>query len=163
MGTSSIGAAIAHLDLRHHRDERATMQPIDDPSYTRGMSKEISVPFSQLVLYHREIGIHRGRKAGFREIFDFYTLHDLLFTKLAGKVKDAYEGRHVPSHRGWSDQREALRWFVEQGRDAIYALDTKPIGLRPCHYGRYYISEGNHRALALYILGESEIQAKLQR
>jgi hypothetical protein len=126
------------------------------------MSKGVSVPFAHLVLYHREIGIHRGRRAGFRDVFKFRTLHDLPFTKLASKVKDAYEGRHVPSHDGWPSQRDALRWFVEQGRDAIYAMDSKPIKIKPCPYQRYYISDGHHRALALYILGDNEIRATIK-
>jgi hypothetical protein len=86
----------------------------------------------------------------------------LPFTRLANKVKDAYEGRRVPSHDCWPDQREALRWFVEKGRDAIYALDTKSIRVSPCPYQHYYISDGHHRALALYILGEKEIRAKVR-
>ncbi len=126
------------------------------------MSREISVPFLQLILYHREIGIHRGRRTGFGRIFDFYTLNGLSFVKLASKVKDAYEGRDVPSHRGWPEQREALRWLVERGRDAIYALPDGPIKLMPYHHQRYYLYEGNHRALALYILGENELRARLQ-
>ena len=119
------------------------------------------MPFSHLILYHGEIGIHRGRSAGFGEVFDFWTLRDLHFTSLARKVKDAYEGKHVPSHWGWPDQREALRWFVEKGRDGIYALDTKSIRVRPARYQRYYISDGHHRALALFVLGEHDLHAKL--
>jgi len=129
------------------------------------MGKRISVPLSHLVIMHREIGIHRGRKVGFRGVFGFHTLQDLPFVKLASKVKDAYDGRDVPSHDGWPDQREALRWLVDKGRDAIYALNAdKPILVRECHYQRYYIKDGHHRLLALYILGDSEIRdAKLKR
>lgn len=131
------------------------------PRYTSKMSKGISVPFSQLVLYHREIGIHRGRRAGFRDVFGFRTLHGLPFTRLASKVKDAYEGRHVPSHEGWPAQRAALQWLVEKGRDGIYAID-KPLRIRSSPFQRYYIDDGHHRLLALYILGEHEVRAKLR-
>jgi hypothetical protein len=113
-------------------------------------------------LYHDEIGIHRGRSIGFRDVFRLRTLRDLPFVKLAKKVKDAYEGRHVPLHDGWPDQREALRWFVEKGRDAIYALDTEAILVTPSAYRQYYITGGHHRALALFILGESEIRVKVR-
>jgi hypothetical protein len=129
-------------------------------------SKGILVPFSRLVLYHREIGIHRGRKAGFRDVFGFRTLQNLPFVKLARKVKDAYEGRNVPSHDGWPAQREALQWFVDKGRDAIYALDDKPIKVKSIpfgHYGHYYIADGHHRALALFVLGDDAIRASIKK
>jgi hypothetical protein len=127
------------------------------------MSKVIMVPFSHLVLNHREIGVHRDRKWGFREVFNFRTLHDLPFVKLASKVKRAYEGRDVPSHQGWPAQRDALKWLVDKGRDGIYALDEKGIRVLFVPFQRYYIADGNHRALALYILGENEIRARIKR
>jgi hypothetical protein len=127
------------------------------------MSKVIMVPFTHLVLNHREIGLHRGRKWGFRDVFGFSTLHDLPFVKLASKVKHAYEDRDVPSHEGWPAQRDALKWLVDKGRDGIYALDEKGIRVQHTPFQRYYISDGNHRALALYILGESEIRAQIKR
>jgi hypothetical protein len=125
------------------------------------MSKGISVPCGQLVIYLREFGIHRGRRSGFRDVFGYQTLHDLPFTRLANKVKDAYEGRHVPDHGGWSAQHTALQWLVDKGRDGIYALDSKGIKVRPSPYQRYYIADGHHRALALFILGETEIRARV--
>jgi len=137
-----------------------------DPSYRSEMSKVIMVPFSHLVLHHGEIGLHRGRKWGFRDVFGFRTLHDLPFLKLAGRVKSAYEGRDVPSHEGWPAQREALQWLVDKGRDGIYALDDKGIKVQYMplvHAKRYYIADGNHRALALYVLGEGEIRARIKR
>jgi hypothetical protein len=127
------------------------------------MSKVIMVPVAHLVLNHREIGVHRDRRWGFRDIFGFRTLHDLPFVRLAGKVKRAYEGRDVPSHEGWPAQREALRWLVDKGRDGIYALDEKGIRVQFVPFQRYYIADGNHRALALYILGEGEIRARIKR
>lgn len=126
------------------------------------MSSSIRVPFSHLVLYHGEIGIHRGRKAGFRDVFGFRTLRDLPFVKLAEKVKRAYEGRKVPDHDGWPAQREALRWFVEQGRDAIYARDGKPIRVQRSPFRSYYMIDGHHRALALFVLGEGELQVTVE-
>ena len=182
------------------------------------MSETITVPFTHLVLRHREIGVHRGRRWGFRDVFGFATLRDVPFVTLAIKVKDAYEGRDVPAHTGWPDQREALRWLVEKGHDGIYALDEHGIKLmdrRPCVPSarkrgrsaedatlelpsvgdgemtpcdnvvpgvvvaaagvpiadepatadtvapdRYYISDGHHRALALYVLGAQEVRAR---
>ena len=121
-----------------------------------------TVTFSQLVLGHREIGLHRGRKWGFREVFGFRTLHGLPFVKLASKVKRAYEGHDVPSHEGWPAQREAIEWLVSKGRDGIYALDEKGIRVKTTPFQRYYITDGNHRALALYVLGESEVRARVQ-
>lgn len=126
------------------------------------MSRRLSVPFSRLILYHGEIGVHRGRKAGFRTVFGFRSLYNVPFIKLAKKVKDAYEGKRVPSHDGWPEQREALGWFVTQGRDGIYALDTKPIRVRKCRDG-YYILGGHHRSLALYILGDDEVIASREK
>lgn len=121
------------------------------------------VPFAHLVLHHREIGLHRGRKWGFRDVFGFRTLHNLPFLTLANRVKAAYEGKDVPSHEGWPAQREALQWLVDKGRDGIYALDDKGVKVQRTPIDRYYLSDGNHRALALYILGESVIRARIQR
>jgi hypothetical protein len=126
------------------------------------MSKAITVPFSQLAIYHGEIGIHRGRSTGLRRVFSFETLRGLPFTRLASKVRDAYEGKRVPSHDGWHDQREALRWFVEKGVDGIYALDQVPARIAPSPYRHYFIVDGHHRCLALYILGQSEVRAKIR-
>jgi hypothetical protein len=134
----------------------------NDSRYTLEMSKTITVPFSHLVFHYREIGIHRGRRWGFRDVFGYQTLEDLPFTRLASKVKDAYEGKKVPDHDGWSAQREALRWLVEKGRDEIYALDEKGIKIRHSPFQSYYIIDGHHRALALYILGDSEIRARVK-
>jgi hypothetical protein len=120
------------------------------------------VPFALLVLNYREIGIHRGRKWGFRDVFGFRTLKDLPFIRLADKVKRAYEGKDVPSHHGWPAQRTALAWLIDKGRDGIYALDEKGISLKSTPYQRYYISDGHHRALALYVLGDSEIRARVK-
>lgn len=127
------------------------------------MSEVIMVPLSRLVLRYREIGIHRGRRWGFRAVFGFRTLQDLPFLHLASRVKQAYEGRDVPSHEGWPAQRDALKWLVEKGRDGIYALDDKSIQIKPTRFRSYYIDDGHHRALALYVLGNSEIRARLMR
>jgi hypothetical protein len=127
------------------------------------MSEVITVPFSRLTLCYREIGIHRGRRWGFRDVFGFRTLQDLPFVRLASKVKHAYEGRDVPSHEGWSAQREALKWLVDKGRDGIYALDEKGIKIRRSPFRSYYIADGHHRALALFVLGDNEIRARIKR
>ena len=190
----------------------------------------IMVPFTHLVLLHREIGIHRGRTWGFRDVFGFRTLRDVPFVTLASKVKDAYEGRNLPPHDGWPAQHEALRWLVERGHDGIYALDDQGLklisssdvlearkikrdrrtvdsdsplgpsqiaitpaeGLTPADSipavlpaldeglkladsvlealdeqqlagspARFHISDGHHRALALYILGANEVRARI--
>lgn len=121
------------------------------------------VPVARLVLNHSEIGLHRDRRWGFRDIFGFRTLHNLPFLKLAHRVKRAYEGHDVPSHEGWPAQQEALRWLVDRGRDGIYALDENGIRVQHTPYQRYYICDGNHRALALHILGEGEIRARIKR
>lgn len=126
------------------------------------MSEVISVPFERLTLHYREIGIHRGRRWGFREVFTFSTLKDLPFLHLASRVKQAYEGRDVPSHAGWPAQREALTWLVEKGRDGIYALDEKGIKIRRSPFQSYYIIDGHHRAMALFVLGESEVRARVK-
>lgn len=121
------------------------------------------VPFTHLVLRHREIGLHRDRKWGFAAVFGFRTLHEVPFIKLARKVKKAYEGKVVPSHEGWPAQREALRWLVEKGGTGIYALDDKGIEVQYAPGQRYYVFDGNHRALALYILGKEEVRARIKR
>jgi len=126
------------------------------------MSSVIKVPFAHLVLLHHEIGVHRDRKYGFRAVFGFPTLQKLPFTHLANKVKRAYEGKHVPSHEGWPAQREALHWLVARGCDGIYELDEKVINVKATPFRSYYITDGNHRALALYILGESMVRAQLK-
>lgn len=123
--------------------------------------KLISIQFDDLVLDHSEIGVHRGRKHGFRDVFGFRTLQDLPFTKLAKKVKAAYEGKDVPKHKGWPAQHEALQWLVDKGIDAMYAFkDDIRVSSGP---GRtYYILGGNHRSLALYILGADGIRASVE-
>jgi hypothetical protein len=125
-------------------------------------SCSISVPFSRLVLYHREIGTHRGSGIGFRDIFKFRTLRDVPFTHLASKVKDAYEGRSVPPRAEWHALRESLHWLVEKKRDGVYALDAKLL-VRHSPFQSYYLWDGHHRALALFILGETEIKAEIDR
>jgi hypothetical protein len=127
------------------------------------MSKVIKVPFTRLVLNHREIGCHRDRRWGFRAVFGFPTLQNLPFLHLGNRVKRAYEGKDVPSHEGWPAQREALQWLVDKGRDGIYALDEKGIEVKRTPFQSYAIFDGNHRALALYILGDSEVRASLLR
>lgn len=142
-------------------------------------SDVITVQFSRLLLHYREIGVHRGRTWGFRDVFGFQTLRDLPFVELAGKVKDAYEGRVEVPHEGWPAQREALSWLVDKGREGIYALDPRGIEVRgasvrfalngdgaeyietrriPEHY---YVFDGHHRALALFVLGEETILARV--
>jgi hypothetical protein len=118
----------------------------------------ITIPFDDLVLNHSEIGVHRGRKYGFRDVFGFRSLRDLPFLKLAKKVKAAYEGSDVPDHKGWPDQREALRWLVDKGRDAMYQFKDD-IRVIPGPGRTYYIRGGNHRSLALYILGAPDVRA----
>ena len=137
------------------------------------------VPFAHLVLNYREIGLHRSRKWGLGEVFGFRSLYGLPFLRLGDKVKRAYAGEDVPSHEGWPLQREALRWLVDQGSNGIYTLDQGGIQVKhttihrsPLNNGvqvkytplhRYVIFDGNHRALALYILGDSAIRVRIKR
>lgn len=123
--------------------------------------KLITIPFDDLVLDHSEIGVHRGRKYGFRDVFGFRTLRDLPFTKLAKKVKAAYEGGDVPDHKGWPAQREALKWLVDKGLDAMYQFKDN-IRVAPGANRTYRILGGNHRSLALYILGANDIRASVE-
>lgn len=151
------------------------------------MSKRLVIPFEHLFLYKNEIGIHRDRSVGFKEVFKVRTLCNLPFENLANKIRKAYNGEDVPAHAEWPLQRETLRWLVDRGRDGIYALDEEGIKVRPClhrssyiHDGHqrssyyyiydghrrssyYYIDDGHHRAFALYILGEKEIRGRVSR
>jgi hypothetical protein len=121
--------------------------------------KLITVPFDDLRLSHSEIGVHRGRDYGFRDVFGFRTLKDLPFTKLAKKVKKAWENEDdAPDHKGWPAQREALKWLVDKGFDAMYQFkDDIRVSRGP--ESTYYIEGGNHRSLALYILGADSVRA----
>jgi hypothetical protein len=123
----------------------------------------ITIPFDALVLAHGEIGIHRGRKYGFRDVFGFRTLQDLPFTRLAKKVRDAYEEKAVPKHKGWPKQREVLKWFVDQGSEALYQLKDDIRVYKHPTAGIYYLAGGNHRALALYIVGAERIRAAVEK
>lgn len=143
--------------------DRDALRDVSTAGYTVDMAKTISVPFTQLVYNHREIGCHRGRQWGFRAVFGFPTLLNLPFVHLAGKVKRAYEGSDTPTHVGWIAQREALQWLVDRGRDGIYALDDKSIEVKATPFRAYAILDGNHRAIALYILGETKVSAILRR
>jgi hypothetical protein len=118
----------------------------------------VTIPWDKLVLEHREIGVHRGRKYGFRDVFGFKTLLEQPFTKLANKVKAAYEGTDVPSHKGWPKQQETLKWFVDKGAEAMYQFKDDILVYKR-HDGIYGLAEGNHRALALYIMGADSIRA----
>lgn len=127
--------------------------------------KLVTVPFNDLVMYHSNIGLHRGRKYGMRDVFGFHTLRELPFKRLAKKVRAAYEGKDIPDHEGWPAQREALQWLVDKGVDAMYSFKDD-IRVMPdhAHYRRtYYLLGGNHRALALYILGADSIRAAIDR
>ena len=119
----------------------------------------ITIPFDDLILAHGEIGVHRGRKYGFRDVFGFRTLQNLPFTRLAKKVKAAYEGTNVPKHKGWSKQHEVLKWFVDKGPEAMYQLKDDIRVYKHPNDGIYAIAGGNHRSLALYILGADSIRA----
>lgn len=130
-----------------------------EPRYIFEMPRVIKVPFSHLVFSHREIGCHRDRRWGFREVFGFPTLHNLPFLHLGTRVKRAYEGKDAPSHEGWPAQREALQWLVDRGRDGIYAIDKNGIHVKATPFRSYAITDGSHRALALHILGESLVRA----
>jgi hypothetical protein len=123
--------------------------------------KLVTVPFDDLVMCHSNIGLHRGRKYGMRDVFGFRTLQGLPFRRLAKKVKAAYEGTDVPDHKGWPAQREALQWLVDKGIDAMYQFKDH-IRLTPGPGGTYYLDGGNHRSLALYILGADGIRAVVE-
>lgn len=123
----------------------------------------ITIPFRDLVLAHGEIGVHRGRKHGFRDIFGFRTLQDVPFTRLAKKVKAAYEGSDVPKHKGWPAQRATLQWFVDQGPDAMYQFKDPVRVYAHAAAGTYAIAGGNHRALALYIMGADSLCAVVEK
>ncbi|HSX23346.1 MAG TPA: hypothetical protein VLE97_11285 [Gaiellaceae bacterium] len=126
-------------------------------------SQLVTISMDDLVLAHKEIGVHRGRKHGFRDVFGFKTLQAVPFTKLASKVKDAYEGKNVPAHKGWPAQREVLQWFVDKGADALYQLKDD-ISVYKHPDGRHYeVAGGNHRSLALYILGADSIRAAVTK
>src|SRR5262249_46583005 len=99
-----------------------------------------------------------GRKYGFRDVFGFRSLSGLPFLKLAKKVKAAYLGTDIPDHKGWPAQKEALKWLVDQGIDGIYQLKSD-IRVEPGPDRTYYIQGGNHRSLALYILGAPNVRA----
>jgi hypothetical protein len=123
--------------------------------------ERVTIHFSKIRLYHNEIGTHRGRTAGLKTIFQLAPLRDLPFLKLAQLVKHAYTGKCIPDHNGWSAQHEALRWFVDQGRAGIYAIDPAPLHIARRH-SHVYLLDGHHRALALYILGEERANARLE-
>lgn len=127
---------------------------------TARMAKALKVSFARLVFSYREIGNHRDRRWGFREVFGFPTLQNLPFVHLGNRVKRAYEGKEVPRHEGWPAQREAIQWLIDRGRDGIYALEGA-IKIKATPFASYAITDGNHRALALYVLGESEVRALL--
>ena len=159
----SHGAWInARLDARATQENDQSPREIDLRYSPSAMSEVIVVPFERLTFHYREIGVHRGRRWGFRAVFDFDTLSDLPFCHLASKVKQAYENKDVPAHEGWPAQREALKWLVDKGHDGIYELDQKGIKIRHTPFRSYYIVDGHHRALALYVLGASQIRARIK-
>jgi hypothetical protein len=130
--------------------------------YNDRMARAMKVSFERLVFSYREIGNHRDRRYGFREVFGFPTLVNLPFVHLGNRVKRAYEGTEVPRHEGWPAQRAALQWFVDRGRDGIYSIDgVEDIKIKATPFRSYALTDGNHRALALYVIGEHQLHAKL--
>lgn len=121
-----------------------------------------AISFDDLVLFHSDIGTHHDRRYGLRDVFGYYDLSEMQFTRLAKKIKAAYEGKDVPGHRGWPAQREALRWFIEKGIDGIYQIDGNIRVLRRSGH-TYYLDDGNHRSFALYVLGADGIRAFVDR
>lgn len=119
----------------------------------------ITIPWSDLYIHLSNFGTHRGRKYGFRDVFGHSSLSGMRFEKLAREVKDAYEGRDVPDHKGWKKQKEALQWLVDKGKDAMYEFKKPIVVFRGSHKHTYYIDNGHHRSLALYILGADGIRA----
>lgn len=144
---------------REHASRTAAMDKKKKKPKKLDPAQLVTIPMGDLLLAHKEIGIHRGRKHGFRDVFGFKTLQDQPFTKLASKVKDAYEGKNVPPHQGWPAQRDVLRWFVDKGADALYQLKDDILVYRHPDGRRYQLAGGNHRSLALYILGADSIRA----
>jgi len=120
--------------------------------------KLVTIPFDDLVLYHSNIGLHRGREYGMRDVFGFRSLSNVPFRKLAKKVKAAYESTDIPNHKGWPAQREALKWLVDKGVDEMYQFKDH-IRVLSGRGRTYYLLGGNHRSLALYILGAGSIRA----
>ena len=117
-------------------------------------------------MYHSNIGLHRGRKYGMRDVFGYRSLRDLPFDRFAKKVKKAYEGSDVPKHKGWPAQRDAIAWLVEKGKkdgiDSMYQFKDD-IRVQRGNNHMFYILGGNHRALALFILGADSIRAAVDR
>jgi len=126
------------------------------------------IPFAQLYLLHGDIGTHATSAApnrtvehGFARTFRFPSLRDVPFIDLAWRVKAAYDGtREAENALAWSVQRKVIDNFVKLGRDGMYACE-EPIVVKPRAIG-YHLRGGNHRALALYVLGEENLLASVE-
>lgn len=167
LSSTSLGITLPYLRLLSSTDEGALLRKSHGSHHHTNRQicyiLNMLVPFSHLVLNYREIGLHRSRHWGLGQVFGFRSLYGLPFLTLGGKVRRAYMGDAVPSHEGWTSQREALRWLVDRGSDGVYALDPGGIQVKYTPNARYYIVDGNHRALALYILGERTIRTRIKR
>jgi len=115
--------------------------------------------FEHLYFYYADFGSHshlshgveRSRDDSFAKVFGYADLTDVSVARLARQIRDALEGNLQVHHRSWEKQRQALRWFLNQDLEVLYATSFD-IRLRP--NGQLALCDGGHRALALSIRGE---------
>ncbi len=125
------------------------------------------ISFEELYFYHGDIGegrshgIERSRGEGYGDIFGYADLDRVSVAELGRRVRLALDGTNVPRHPAWQKQREHLEGLLALGPSALYALATFDLRLKAD--GRRALSDGCHRGLALWLLGEPDLDLSRAR
>lgn len=120
-----------------------------------------------------EIGLVRQLDGGFGEIFGIRDLTAVPFGHWSSMVARAYGASEqkgpaidIPSHPAWSTQFGYLKTWVNRGVEGIYGFAPslpreREIRVIPRQDGLWTIREGHHRCLALWILRERQVWARV--
>lgn len=116
-------------------------------------------------VFHTDIGEDhdddkrgRVRGDGYAKTLGLGAIEYTPFAPVAKAVRDAYSARPAIPHTRWAYLRGRVEEFYVLGAAGIYAIKSDPIEVY-MHDGKHYLFSGNHRALALFILGEKTLEA----
>lgn len=127
---------------------------------------------------HPEMTITRTLDMGLGRMFGLQNLKNVRFRVLAEKIEKAYkaseglgDAQHLPQNGAWmSHQFPVLRSWVERKTLGIYDISKSiPEDHRKERFiwifrhpdNRLELRQGSHRCLALWIIGERKIWAKV--
>ena len=125
----------------------------------------ITVPLADLRMLHPDIGdkwLDRKLIGGLSSVFALGDLFGRPFTDLAQPVQRAFLDQPPPPSVVWDRERRRLESLYLLNPEGIRSLN-RTVGLPrvAADRGVYYLEDGNHRCLALYLLGEATLEADL--